>query len=395
MKRIICAALVCMMLAAMVVVPTSAAQSNVDVNALKFTAQPTIDGVISEEEWGAATVTVNANEAATKEDAEQGVSPFNTYFEYSEGGIQDPMLFEKWNYDLWFRYDDEYFYIAVKVNDPNGHAAPNQGENIWNNDMVQVRIDPQGPNSIMLKDDPSYDYKTTEFNYKKYNFSDNNKRAWNNATSLINAGFALVAGETSQAFDMEPAVVMDTTLFKCTTVDKGDGETDFTCETSYEIAIPWGVIGDKVMGEGYKGETGNVLGLTLVVINSSGGSYDALLTWGSGVCGGQAKNARATSGGSNAITLAAETVTPAADYAVATEPVTDDTTAEAPTTTAAPDTTKDTAADTQKPTNNNTPKPNYNDVKDGGNTALIIGIIAAVVVVVAVVVVIVVKKKKK
>lgn len=126
MKRIICAALVCMMLAAMVAVPASAAQSNVDANALKFTAQPTIDGVISEEEWGAPTLTVKANEAAVKEDAELGVNQFNTYFEYAEGGIQDPLLLEKMAYDFWLRYDDDYFYIAVKVNDPNGHAAPNK-----------------------------------------------------------------------------------------------------------------------------------------------------------------------------------------------------------------------------------------------------------------------------
>lgn len=391
MKRIICAALVCMMLAAMVVVPSSAAQSNVDVTALKFTEQPTIDGVISEEEWGAITVTVKASEAATKEDAEEGVNQFNTYIEYEDQEVFDGMY-----YNVWLRYDDEYFYVAVKVHDVDGHAAPNQGADIWNNDVVQLRVDPQGPNSIMLKDDPAYNYKTTEFNFAKYNFGDNTARAWNNAANLINAGFALVRGENPQAFDMQAEVVMDTTLFNATTVDTGDGEEDFSCETSYEIAIPWATIGDKVIGEGYKANANDILGMSLVVLNSSGGNYNALLTWGSGICGGQAKNARKTSGGSNAVTLSEETYTPAAGYAVAGNEPEDTTEAPADTTAPAANTAADTAEDTKGAANNaNKPSADLSNVKDSNsNIGMIIGIIAVAVVVVAVVVVVVVKKKK-
>ena len=48
--------------------PTSAAQSNKDFDALAFGAnKPTFDGVISAEEWGNYTVEVKGSEAAGKD----------------------------------------------------------------------------------------------------------------------------------------------------------------------------------------------------------------------------------------------------------------------------------------------------------------------------------------
>lgn len=389
MKRFFCSAIAGVMLAATLAIPSAAAQSNVDVEALKFTEQPTFDGVISEEEWGAPTITVYGNQAATNDD--DSANEYNTYIRY-----EDTNVFEKMSYTLWLRYDDEYFYVGVKVHDADGHAAPNGGEGIWNNDVVQFRVDPQGPNSAMINKDPNYDYTKTEFDFTKVNYSEQKNRAWKSGAKLLDACFALINGYDPQARDTETPAVLEKALFNSTTVDTGNGETDFSCETTYEIALTWGDIGDKVMGEGYKAKTGDVLGMTLMVRNSCGASYDAILTWGSGLDIEQAKNARKTSGGSNAVTLSEKTVTPAADYPKATEPVPDDTTAPAPVDTDKPaDTAKDTSKDTAKPSNNN--KPNYNDAnKDGSsNTALIIGIVAAVVVVAAVVAVVVVKKKKK
>ena len=398
MKKILCAALVCMMLAAMFVVPTSAEQSNVDVNALKFTEQPTIDGVISEEEWGAPTVTVNANEAATKDDEE--ANALNTFIDF-----QDEEVFEGMSYNVWLRYDADRFYVAVKVHDVDGFAAPNQGKNIWDNDCVQLRIDPQGPNSIMTKIDPNYDYKTTAYDWaellKSKGFGDAGTNAWLNAGKLINAGFALVHGTTPQAFDMtEPQHVMETTEFQASYVEIGDQVDDFTVETSYEIAIPWDVIGDSVMGEGYKAVEGDILGMSLVVLNSNGSGINAYLTWGSGICGSQGEgSARKTCGGSNAVTLSSETYAPKAGYAVATTDAEDEETdtekADAPTTDAANDTD---AADETEAAEKSSKKDatKYDSVQqENGNIGLIIGIIAAVVVVVAAVVVVILKKKKK
>ena len=396
MKKILCTALMLMMLASMFAIPASAEQSNVEVNALKFTEKPSIDGVVSEDEWGAPTVRVNANEAATKEDAAEGVNEFNTYIEF-----EDEEVYENMYYDIWLRYDADNYYIAVKVHDVDGFAAPNQGGNIWNNDCVQLRVDPQGPISSMKADDPSFDYKTTAYDYAKYGFGGSNgiTRAWANSAKLINAGFALVRGTTAQAYDMatDPGHVLDCE-FEATCVEIGDQIDDFTVETTYEIAIPWGVIGDAVMGDGYKGAEGDVLGMTLVVLNSNGSDFNALLTWGSGITGGQGQTARQTAGGSNAVVLSADTVTPKAGYAVATEEVTETETEKAddPATEAPSDDAEDTAeADTKAPTKSATNYANAKTKSGGLSTGAIIGIIAGAVVVVAAVVILILKKKKK
>ena len=168
MKKIISALLVCLFLVSLAVVPSFAKQSNVTVEAPKFTTAPTIDGVLSEDEWGAISVTVKASEAQNKDNKSEGVNEYNTYFGLVGDAIVDPDFVENAYYDLWLRYDDDYFYVAVRVNDcDGGHSAPYQGDSVWNDDAVQLRIDPQGPNSKMKEDDPSYDYTTTEFDYVK------------------------------------------------------------------------------------------------------------------------------------------------------------------------------------------------------------------------------------
>lgn len=382
MKKIISVVLACVLLSAMFVMPLSAAQSNVDVSALKFTKQPTFDGVISEEEWGAKTVTVKGSEAATNDDEE--VNEFNTYMYFETEDVQEGM-----SYDLWLRWDAEYFYVAAVVHDPDGFSLPKGGDDIWNGDCLQMRVDPKGPNSIMVEKDPSYDYKTTEYDYVKCNFSSDGARAWADAKNIINAGFGLVKKTTPQAYDMEKDVYMTETGTKVAinTIDTGDGEEVLTCETSYEVAIPWATI-----GKDFQPAEETILGMSLVVLNSCGANFNAYLTWGSGICGGQAKDARKTCGGSNAVTLSADTVTPADSYAVATEEVTE---TEAPVTTEAP-AANNGASTTKAPTTTKAPDgPNdFGGVKgEGFPVWAIILIIVAAVVVVAVVVIVVVKKK--
>lgn len=92
MKRFFCSAVASIMIAATLAIPSAAAQSNVDVDALKFTAQPTFDGVISEEEWGESTITVYANQAATNED--DAVNEYNTYIEYTDTEVFEKMSFK-------------------------------------------------------------------------------------------------------------------------------------------------------------------------------------------------------------------------------------------------------------------------------------------------------------
>lgn len=380
MKKIISVILACIMLSALFVMPASAAQSNVDVSALKFTKQPTFDGVISEEEWGAMTFSVKGSEAAAKGD--EAVNEFNTYIEFEEEEIREAM-----QYDVWLRWDAEFFYLGVIVHDPDGHSLPDGGANIWNGDVVQFRVDPNGPNSCMKKADPNYDYKTTAFDYDKYNFKKETSILWQNNSKLINAGIGLVGKTTPQAFDMqaEKDMTEDGTIIGITCTDTGDMETTFGCDTVYECAIPWSTIGGT-------GTENSVYGMTMVVFNSVAGSYNAWLTWGSGLCSGQARDDRKTAGGSNAVTLVAEEVTPADTYELATtatetEPALVFTQNE------------DDGTTTTKPVTTTKGDAGPVDMSGVQNEGLpvwaIVLIIVAVVAVVAVVVVIVLKKKKK
>lgn len=389
MKKILTIALAVVMLAATFAVPAFAQQTNVSVEAAKFTKAPEFDGVISEEEWGPITITVKGSEAATKEDEE--VNQFNTYMEFETEDIKEAM-----SYDLWLRWDADYFYIGAFVRDPDGFSCPNGGENIWNGDTLQTRIDPWGPGSAMLKKNPDWNYLNDAWDFAKMNFDGNEKKAWLNPDKIINAGFGLVKGLQPQAFDMCTGVgaVMEGTDVAIATVDTGDGENTFTCETTYEIRIPWTTICRDCADSGFTVAEGSVLGMTLGVLNSNGANFNALLTWGSGIFGGQAKNARKTCGGSNAVTLAATEVAPADSFPKATEEVTTEEVTEAPAQTQKTDDKSDaTEAATKKDAG-----PVDIDVDKGGDglsTGAIIGIIAAAVVVVAVIVIAVVASKKK
>jgi hypothetical protein len=409
MKKFLSAALVCVMLSAIVMVPVFAKQTNMEVTAYKFTEQPTIDGTISEDEWGAPVVTVKASEAADKENADQGVNEFNSYLGAVGGEIQE-IVRNEMSYQIWTGWDDAYFYVAVKVHDADGHAATKSGDDIWNNDCVQMRVDPQGPDSKQVADDPSFDWKTTEWDYVKGTdssggFGSEGSKLWDNNKKLINAGFALVGPaepRKAQAWDMQPHAAMPDTLFEATTYDlSGDLEDeDYACETSYEIALPWSTIGEKVKGADWVPNANDYLGMSLVVLNALGSGADSYLTWGCGVCGGQGSEARMTCGGSNAILLSGETFTPKAGYDVTPES-TEETEDVAPTTTANNNSGNDTAAEkdetTTKAASDNTRvnRGDQTDDESGFPVWAIILIICAVVVVAVIVVVVVLKKKKK
>ena len=331
MKKILSMAIVCIMLAAIVMIPVGAEQTNVDVSALKFAKAPTIDGTLSEDEWGAPTYVIKATEAADKENASEGVSDHNTYLSVKadiDGEFIDKFR-NDFDYNLWLRWDDRYFYVAVQVNDPDGHHATETGGNIWANDAVQLRVDPQGPDSKQAATaadrGETFDWKTTEWDFAAGTSNsetdafggDGNPKVWNNAGKLINAGFALVGDMPSEygpvSYDMQAKAAMKGVLFSATTDFDPDAEEDnLSCVTNYEIALPWSVIGGKLNGDDWKPETDTYLGMSLVVLNSGG---DVWLTWGCGICGAQGYDARETCGGTNAVLVSTEEITPKDGYA--------------------------------------------------------------------------------
>jgi hypothetical protein len=278
-----------------------------------------------------------------------------------------------------------------------------------------MRVDPQGPDSKQVADDPSFDWRTTEWDYVKGTNSDNGfgsdgSLVWNGNTRMINAGFALVGPaepRTAIAWDMQPQQEMKTTLFEATTYDvSGDlDDDDMSCVTSYEIAIPWDTIGKKLMGADWIPSDEDILGMSLVVLCSIGGGADSYLTWGCGICGGQGKEARQTCGGSNAVVLSAETFTPADTYPLTTdetEPVETDTKAAEPAdTNGSNDTVVDTAEETDeaKTTGKAPSTSKSTDDKTTSNGlptwAIVVIIVAAVAIVAAIIGIVLSKKKKK
>jgi len=90
-----------------------------------FDVKPTIDGIVSEAEWGEGSVFVSqadvgASKVIVEEDTPQA-NEFNTFFYRNPAGTYDAVSLNM-SYTLWMRWDENNFYIAAKVNDPDGHS---------------------------------------------------------------------------------------------------------------------------------------------------------------------------------------------------------------------------------------------------------------------------------
>ncbi len=315
------------------VFPVSAVDAfNVDeVEAKYFDVKPVIDGYISEAEWGSPVVLAEQGNAQTV----GGQSPFpNRFFAARNGGGYDTSE-SYMSYLLWLSWDENYFYIGAKVNDPDGHSNNNGRGEIWDGDALQVRIDPLGANGINggIEFDPKldapYDYKP----WSSYSVCD------------LRFGYSLNAGGFNEAWNSTPGVNQNMLLNTAYTqsmglVDMAIGYagSGYTADTengitTYEIAIPWSYIDyDKagrqhnyykfanfkkqsggVITQGPDGAIGYEYGMSAVVFNAdgaSGGNYwNALLTWGSGIAGIQhTEESYKTCAGSNAVILAADKV---------------------------------------------------------------------------------------
>lgn len=293
MKKVISLFLAAVMVTAMLVVPSTAAQSNVDANVDYFATAPTLDGVISAEEWGASTVTVKGSEAQGIDAT--AVNALNTYIQL-ESGYE--AYADQLEYTLWLRWDNDNFYIGAQVKDPDGYNLKSGNANIWNGDCLQFRVDKYGPNSAMSYADKTYDYKTTPFDSVTY------KTPWSFQGETINAGVGQVNGMSApSAYEMQNKFKMKTVGIGLTKA-ANPGDT-----TTYEVQVPWNII-DTNFGTAdanILGQYNQVLGMAVCVLNASAqngdarnGDYNSFLNWGSGITGGQPS---ATCGGSNAIKL--------------------------------------------------------------------------------------------
>lgn len=285
MKKVLSFLMVCVMLASLCVLPTSAAQSNKDFDALAFGAnKPTFDGVISAEEWGNYTVEVKGSEAAGKDATAVSAANTTVWNEKEEAGDHAQL-----NYRIWLRWDNDYYYIAAEIDDYDGYYNKRSRGDIWNGDCFQFRVDDKGPNSAQAAAEDGYDHTVTAFNKEKYD------KPWADVKNLMNTGCAI---NTTSTKDPKPRWLydMDSGLGDLTKKNKNhDSIAQFAMEVTpaatgelvtIEVALPWDMIirGDQPINKTTYG-IGKVLGMSAVYLNSSSASEDwsGFLQWGSGI----------------------------------------------------------------------------------------------------------------
>ena len=338
MKKIISLMLVSIMLFAGVAaaIPASAVDWIEETDALYFDKKPYIDGYITEAEWGEPTTVIRQSDAVTVKDSDPG---YNRFF-YKLDTFDDTTL--SLEYTLWLRWDENCFYVGVKAKDPDGHSLKNGRYNTWDGDAFRCRIDPEGSNAATFGATFTPDMTP-------------DGKPWSSSGVCdLQFGYCEFAGGFTEAYDFinrkGMTALSNNPLGACEIgiAPAGYSYSTDTANgiTTYEIAIPWAYIefdlnrGHEFYKESYKVKTdaeGNIIqgpkgaigreyGMSSVLYNADGASgahhYNALLSWGSGVCTVQENPEYfKTCGGSNAVILSGTKVSEAGavgDYATYT-----------------------------------------------------------------------------
>ena len=235
------------------------AKSNESVEVPYFNIKPVIDGKFSAEEWGPVTVQAKTANATIRPEAGEGPDKTvdtGSLYHSNHSAVTDL------NWDLWLRWDETFIYIGVVVTDPDGYSLPESGGNLWNGDVIQIRFDPDGPNS-----------------------SGNKNAPWG---AVPNMSFGKLNDGTLASYDFSAGDEVP----GCQYAVSVEGNKNI-----YEVAVPHSYIGGK-------GAADFVYGVSMVVLNAAGpdGTYNSWLTWGDGICGPQNDDDRV---GSNAAKLVA------------------------------------------------------------------------------------------
>ena len=327
MKKTISLVMIVAMLLSCVVfaIPTSAKTTaqNIDyVNALYFEKAPTIDGYISEAEWGEHSVYVEIYDCATIDDTD----PWYNFF-YNRIGGTNRDDYGNFEYYIWLRWDLNKFYIGVKVSDPDVHSLKSGTTNTWNGDAIQTRIDKAGANGAV--------------NGGEFTVTADRQKPWssNNVPDFL-FGYVEIAGGFSEAWENTQNKGM--TSFsnnplgtaQCVVAPAGSDYSEDTKAgiTTYEIAIPWAYIyngeydslemkdyaaGRDTAKKGPRGAIGKEFGMSLAVLNDgadANAGWDAFMSWGSGICNAQQEQGAKSCTGSNSVTLVKDAVQQTAGY---------------------------------------------------------------------------------
>lgn len=316
MKKIFSLLLAALMVASVAVMPVAAEdakQTNIDVEVLALTTVPTFDGVIDPAEWGDPSYVAEGKDAVSL--GASSYSETNTFI--MSNGPDAKGTADRLDMKMWFRWDNDYLYVAADVLDDNGYFCENGRDSMWSQDVLQFFVDNKGPNASQALRDTTYDYKTMPFDWDTY------ERPWsaNDGIPNITAGYiSSVSKEAYQLYNANEGAMVasakgDGTLNKATSYDVpgwfmmsipdyenlAEGEVP---RITYEMAIPWMVISydheividDTNASKEYG--VGKVLGFSMMYqnINSAGfdQTFDATdpytmssICWGSGIPGFQ------------------------------------------------------------------------------------------------------------
>ncbi|MCL2517832.1 MAG: hypothetical protein FWF15_04645 [Oscillospiraceae bacterium] len=233
-------------------------RSSEKADALYFETQPVFDGVINELEWGLPTVHV----------IDDGSVPSSFSMRVGDTGLlADPSATPDHYFDLWLRWDEKYFYVALRTNDSkpyHSYADGSKSGDFWNGDVCQFVVDPNGNWEMQGKEKHA---------------------GWGEGYA-----FHLYA----MGNDGKPYA------FAYTYTDYSEillGISNDGAFTSYEIGLPWHIIHTDTA----QFKTGKVVGFAMSLLFSNDASdYYGWMTWGDETCYNQLNESRV---GSNAITL--------------------------------------------------------------------------------------------
>lgn len=417
MKKIIAILMIVLTVAALGM--TVGARDNTTVNAPYFNVKPTIDGVITEAEWGAPTgyakVFMGRRDYQRDDNENVKVSDF-CFMDESRCDYTNDLSF-----DFWIRWDETYVYIGVVSKDKYGYCngvTANEDPaykylGAWNGDALQFGIDPAGANS---NGNPSVPYG----DLSKYTFvlgrtPDNKEVVLRNDFDMSKMidGFK---GDLKWSDGVYPTFC-------------GEANTDAGYMT-YEVAVPLAAFEGTVAAGKKDG-----FGMTIARVSATAtqdvegigtigtyNEYDCWLSWGDGVMGSLKDQLPEDRCGANSVILV-DTPAVGAGAVDAPDPIApseeveeDETTAEEADETTVADEGETTVADEEdvttaadeadvttaagdndssdKADETTAPAADKDDAKTSGSNLTLWIIIAVVAVVVIVAIIIVVTKKK-
>ncbi len=157
----------------------------------------TLDGVIDLEEWGTPILDLSTDYAAVTGDT--SVSGENTYYWHGTDGSNYLDVSKGLHYKLWMAWDEEYLYVAANIDDPDGQLLDAGGVDVWNGDCLQIRVDPDGPNSAV--GGTGYDAYTNPWPW-----ASTERGGWGETYGgkVMNLGIGYMSSGDLEIFDMSP-----------------------------------------------------------------------------------------------------------------------------------------------------------------------------------------------